>query len=72
MEEIHLLGEIGKRLKACRKKRRLTQAQLSYACQTDPSYIRKIEAGKVNISVVRLASILAALDMSLHEFLCDL
>jgi transcriptional regulator with XRE-family HTH domain len=67
-----LLKELGRRLKERRKSLRLTQAQLSYTCDTDPSYIRKVEAGSINISIVRLAAILKALDISMHEFLKDL
>lgn len=72
MEGNLLLKEIGRRLKERRKSLRVTQAQLSYGCQTDPSYIRKVEAGKINISLVRLAAILKVLDITMHEFLKDL
>jgi len=50
----------------------MTQAQLSYKVETDPSYIRKVESGKVNISVSKLHEIVAALDISLSELLEDL
>jgi len=50
----------------------MTQAQLSYKVETDPSYIRKVESGKVNISISKLHEIVTALDISLSELLKDL
>ncbi len=47
----------------------MTQAQLSYKVDTDPSYIRKVESGKVNISIAKLQEIVTALDISLSELL---
>lgn len=68
MSKESLLIAIGERLKTRRKELGLTQAQLSYSCETDPSYIRKVEAGKVNISINNLAEMVAALEMSLSDF----
>ena len=69
MSDNRLLTEIGERIKTRRKELGITQAQLSYSCETDPSYIRKVEAGKVNISIKNLAEMINALDISLSEFL---
>ena len=49
-----------------------TQEKLAYLCQTDASYIRKVEAGKVNISVKRLHKITEMLGVTLSELFEDL
>lgn len=72
MEEIDILVTIGQRLKSRRNKLDMTQAQLSYKVETDPSYIRKVESGKVNISISKLHEITAALDVTLSELLKDI
>lgn len=69
METDSILSVIGERIKARRKELGITQAQLSYTCETDPSYIRKVESGKVNISIKNLAEIAQALDSTLVEIL---
>lgn len=69
MEEVDILVTIGQRLKSRRNKLDMTQAQLSYKVETDPSYIRKVESGKVNISISKLHEIVTALDISLSELL---
>ena len=72
MEADSLLSIIGERLKARRNELGITQAQLSYYCDTDPSYIHKVESGKVNISIKNLAEIADSLNISLSELLKDL
>ena len=72
METDSLLSVIGERLKARRNELGITQAQLSYSCDTDPSYIRKVESGKVNISIKNLAEMADSLNISLSELLKDL
>jgi len=72
VEETGISVIIGQRLKSRRNNLDMTQAQLSYKVETDPSYIRKVESGKVNISVSKLHEIVAALDISLSELLEDL
>ena len=72
MEGKEILSIIGKRLKNRRLELKLTQAQLSYLVDTDPSYIRKVEKGKVNISVKRLYKITEALNITLSDLLKSL
>ncbi len=72
MADQRILYKIGQRVKNRRKQLEITQTQLSYSCETDPSYIRKIEAGKVNISILNLSKLVKALDTNLSEFLEDL
>ena len=72
MEDKTILPIIGERLKARRIELGITQAQLSYTCETDPSYIRKVEKGKVNLSIVKLHELTNALGMSLSELLQNL
>ena len=72
MANEQLLKDIGNRIKARRKELKITQAELSYSCSTDPSYIRKVESGKVNISILNLQEITSALEISLSDFLQDI
>jgi len=72
VKEADILVTIGQRLKSRRNNLDMTQAQLSYKVETDPSYIRKVESGKVNISISKLHEIVTALDISLSELLKDL
>ena len=72
MKEVGILVTIGQRLKSRRRSLDMTQAQLSYKVETDPSYIRKVESGKVNISISKLHEIVTALDFSLSELLKDI
>lgn len=72
MKKVGILVTIGQRLKSRRRSLDLTQAQLSYKVETDPSYIRKVESGKVNISISKLHEIVTALDFSLSELLKDI
>jgi len=72
VENKQILLVIGGRLKTRRLTLGITQAQLSYACETDPSYIRKVEKGKVNLSIVKLHELAHALNTTLSELLQDL
>jgi len=72
VEQKEILHTIGRRLKARREELGMTQAELSYKCDTDPSYIRKVESGKVNISIGNLAEMAIALEITLSELLIDL
>jgi len=72
VKEVGILVTIGQRLKSRRRSLDMTQAQLSYKVETDPSYIRKVESGKVNISISKLHEIVTALDFSLSELLKDI
>ena len=72
MAEERILKEIGQRIRARRKALNLTQAELSYMCSTDPSYIRKVESGKVNISIINLNEMAKALEMTLSELLLNI
>ena len=65
--ESNVLKEIGSQLKKLRIEKELTQEKLAYLTGTDPSYIRKVESGKVNISVKRLYAIASSLEISLSE-----
>ena len=67
-----LLESIGMKVKELRLEKHFTQEKLAYLCQTDASYIRKVESGKVNISVKRLYKITEELDVTLSEIFEDL
>ena len=63
-----LLENIGRKLRFIRVEKGITQEALANMCKTDASYIRKVESGKVNISISRLSAIIGALEMELAEF----
>lgn len=48
---------IGKRLKQARKKKKITQAQLSEMIDVSVAFLSKIETGKVHLNIARLSQI---------------
>ncbi|MEZ0254117.1 MAG: helix-turn-helix domain-containing protein [Chthoniobacter sp.] len=62
-----LLIALGKRLRFFREQRQLTQESLAERADLDPTYISGIERGVRNPSVLSLAPIAKALDVSLSE-----
>ncbi|MBK8506126.1 MAG: helix-turn-helix transcriptional regulator [Saprospiraceae bacterium] len=70
--ESSLLEQIGRKIREIRLHRSMTQEQLANLCHTDPSYIRKVESGNVNISVKRLKVLCDSLSVSLSAFFKDI
>ena len=66
MFELNLcLNRLGRNLKKERKKKKLSQEELSFISSIDKNYISKIECGKANISVSTLNKISKALKVRL-------
>lgn len=59
--------KVGKRIKEIRKKKSISQKDLSFSADLDRSYIASVENGQRNISIVNLEKIANALDVTLSE-----
>lgn len=59
--------KLGKRIRAIRKARNMSQEELAYQSKTDYSYLNEIEAGKRNPSVKRISEIAKALGVSIKD-----
>jgi transcriptional regulator with XRE-family HTH domain len=64
-----LLKSIGQTIRALRRQRGLTQEALADLAHIDRSYMSSIERGQRNISVLNVARIAGALDVSLCHVL---
>jgi transcriptional regulator with XRE-family HTH domain len=74
-EEIEIIKEnipkrIGMNIKKYRIQKGIKQSELAAMIQSDRQYQYKIESGIVGISVVKLALIAVALDISISELVC--
>jgi transcriptional regulator with XRE-family HTH domain len=58
----------GERLKIFRKKKGLSQEDLGFKSSLHRTYISEVERGRRNISIVNIAKIAKALDLSIKEF----
>lgn len=58
----------GDRLKTFRKKKNLSQEDLGFKSSLHRTYISEVERGRRNISIVNIAKIAKALDLSIKEF----
>lgn len=62
--------DIGMRIRAARKSRRLTQANLGEMANVEPSNISHIERAATKLSLPTLVSIANALGVTLDELVC--
>ena len=65
------IDRLCKRIKAVRKKKGLTQEQLSERMGIDDGSYRRIEGARMNPSFLTLKSLCDALEMSLEEFFSE-
>ncbi len=63
--------DIGKRIQKCRKKKKMTQAQLAEKIGLSTHYLSALERGVYNIKLELLVNILNELDISADEVFCD-
>lgn len=61
--------EFGKRLRDLRTTRGLSQEELAYRCGLSQVYISQTENGHRNISLMNIARLAAALDVSLQDIM---
>ena len=66
-----LLGELGRRIRSERASLGLTLTELAEAAGLSRRYVTEAEAGRANLTVLKLARIAAALKLNLGQ-LCDL
>lgn len=59
----------GRNVKAIRQAQGISASEMARRLDTDRGYLRKIEAGTVNVSIDRMASFAAVLGLHLHELL---
>ena len=62
---------IGKRIQEFRKKKSITQEELSEMIDISPHYLSALERGIYNIKLETLVKILNCLDVSADEVFCD-
>lgn len=70
-KEEKVLLELGKRIKAKREKKNLSQLRLAYKCEVAKSYISELENGKRNPTVKTLIKIADTLGVTLGELFKD-
>lgn len=63
--------KIGKRIKALRLEKNLSQEQLALKAEIDRTYMTSVENGKRNISIMLIERIIYALDTSYEDFFKD-
>ena len=66
MKDIRII--YGERLKTLRKKKGLSQEELGFKSSLHRTYISEVERGRRNISIVNIAKIAKALNVSIKEF----
>lgn len=69
MDKEHLLLEFGKRIKAIRKEKGMSQTQLAHAINKDQQSIQRLESGKINPSYIYLLEISQGLQIEIQELL---
>lgn len=70
-QEDALLRELGRRIRGERERHGLTVTELAERAELSRRYVTEAEAGRANLTVLKLARIALALKMSLGQ-LCDL
>ncbi len=60
---------LGDRIRALRKERKLTQAQLAYSINKDQQAIQRLESGKINPTFEFLFQVSEGLEMTLSDLL---
>lgn len=65
--EKEFLISLGKRIKAIRLQKEISQTELAYRCGFDKSNYNTIESGKRNPTIISLLKIAKALDISLID-----
>lgn len=64
---VNINEALGKKIRAVRRAKKMTQEDLAYESRIDYSYLNEIEAGKRNPSIKRINAIAKALKISVSE-----
>lgn len=67
MDSTRFLAQLGRQLRSIRDSRGLSQEELARLAGMSTRYISQIEAGRGNVSIVRLLELTRALAIPLHE-----
>lgn len=67
MGQTHFLGTLGRRLQERRKLQGLSQEKLAQLAGLSTRYLSEVEAGRANLSILRLLDLTTALGVPLHE-----
>lgn len=65
--EKQYLIALGKRIKALRLEKNISQTEMAYRCGFDKSNYNNIESGKRNVTIISLLKISKALEVSLTD-----
>ncbi len=65
MSEENFLNHLGNKISEARKKKKLTQEQLSVLCSLKRSYISDIERGRRNVCIKNLLKISNTLELNI-------
>lgn len=65
--ETEFLEKIGQRIRTFRETKDMSQEKLSFKCSLHRTYISSVERGERNISIINLAKISTALEISLAQ-----
>jgi XRE family aerobic/anaerobic benzoate catabolism transcriptional regulator len=66
-----LLSSLGTLLRSSRTNLGVTQAELAKKAALSPRFLADLEAGRANVSLIKLAQVAAALDLSLGQLVAD-
>ncbi len=69
MDKKHVLKQIGKNIQNARKKKGYTQETFSELMNVSWSYVAKIEAGILNLSIGKITEFSNYLDIDINELL---
>lgn len=67
MESTEVLKSLGQKVRALRKERGLTQVELAFRCNMEPSNLNRIEAGRTNPTVRSLTLVANGLGIKLSD-----
>ncbi|MBI3235497.1 MAG: helix-turn-helix transcriptional regulator [Bacteroidetes bacterium] len=60
---------LGQNIERIREKQGLTKVQLAFEINTGESYIRRLEKGEINLTIVTIMKISSALNITITELL---
>ncbi len=71
MNDLQLLYGVGTRIKKIRAEKKLSQNELAIMCNFEKASMSRIEAGKVNVTLLTLQKIGAALEVPMVNFFIE-
>jgi len=71
MEKHDVCGQFGRRVRALRHKRGLTQEKLGELAELDRTFVNQVEAGKRNVTLATIHRLADALDVDPGELVTE-